>query len=538
LGDHEVLQFNLIERGWMPVRFVDGRKAEVGIGETLCRAHEIAGLDVGFPTQEPPILRMLLAVLYRALEGPADIAAWSVLWRAAELPKAPIDTYLDRWRDRFDLLDAKAPFFQVAELETTSGEGRGRPAGNLISYSATGNNVPLFMPAVDAMAVRLSAPEAARWVLERHAWGTTADKTGAKGNSRVKAGKDTPQVGHLGWIGFTAPLGSNLRETLLLNMIPWNRAGLVATGPDDLPAWERAPLGASRAERPPSGACDLYTWQGRRIRLFAEPGNDGEPIISRALICAGDAVLRDAVQGVEPQTAWRKQTSPDKGTEYAPLHHQAGRQVWRGLEPMLSPEDPNLRAKVLSWLATLEDEDILDATTTVSLLVVGLEYGQQSASVADLIADRLEMPLAVLRASDPETARVAIEAVALASQAARCIGSLAQIPFIGPDGKVPREGPKADSAKAARQVAANELYGVLDAPFRKFLVDLGAVEDPDTRRPSWSQEVRLCTEAAAQRLMSGIPTTQAFLGAEAERWFRINLHKALEQMSPTKKEEP
>jgi hypothetical protein len=38
--------------------------------------------------------------------------------------------------------------------------------------------------------------------------------------------------------------------------------------------------------------------------------------------------------------------------------------------------------------------------------------------------------------------------------------------------------------------------------------------------------------------MSGIPTTQAFLGAEAERWFRINLHKALEQMSPTKKEEP
>jgi CRISPR system Cascade subunit CasA len=538
LGNPEALHFDLVERDWIPVRLLDGRQVEVGIGEVLRRAHEIVGLDVGFPTQEPPILRLLLAVLYRALEGPTNDASWSALWSAEELPKEPIDAYLERWRHRFDLLDSKAPFFQVADLEATSGEGGERPAGNLISYAATGNNVPLFMPVVEAMGIRLSAPEAARWVLERHAWGTTADRGGARGNPLVNAGgKDVPPIGHLGWIGFTAPLGATLRETLLLNLIPWSHSGLILTGPYDLPAWERAPVSASHEKRPPTGVCDLYTWQGRRIRLFAEQGADGEPAITGVLICAGDAVLRDAVQGVEPQTAWRRQTSPGKSIEYTPLHHQPARQVWRGLAPMLSLDEPKLRAGVLSWLGTLEDEGTLDVSTTVSLLIVGLKYGQQSALVEDLITDRLETPVALLRANDPSAAQVAIDGVALAAEAARQLGKITNIAFMGPDAKVPREGPKAESAKAAQLIVAEDLYGTLDAPFRKLLMDLGGAHDPDTLRPSWATEVRLHTEAAAQRLMSAIPTQQVFVGAQAERWFRAGLHKALQQMSPNEEEQ-
>jgi hypothetical protein len=52
-------------------------------------------------TQEPPILRLLLAVLYRALEVPMNDADWSALWRVEELPKKRIDAYLERWRSRF-----------------------------------------------------------------------------------------------------------------------------------------------------------------------------------------------------------------------------------------------------------------------------------------------------------------------------------------------------------------------------------------------------------------------------------------------------
>jgi hypothetical protein len=46
----------------------------------------------------------------------------------------------------------------------------------------------------------------------------------------------------------------------------------------------------------------------------------------------------------------------------------------------------------------------------------------------------------------------------------------------------------------------------------------------------------LNTEAAAQRLMASIPTQQVFDGAQAERWFRAGLHKALQQMSPNEEE--
>jgi CRISPR system Cascade subunit CasA len=204
---------------------------------------------------------------------------------------------------------------------------------------------------------------------------------------------------------------------------------------------------------------------------------------------------------------------------------------------MLSLDDPEHRAGVLSWLGSLEDEGILAGSTTVSLLVVGLEYGQQSASVADLVTDRLEAPVALLRANDPAAAQVAIDGVALAAEAARQLGTVAQIAFMGPDGKVPREGPKADSAKAARRIAAEDLYGALDARFRKLLVDLGRADDPDTLRPAWADEVRALTEGAALRLMAGVPSRQALVGALAERWFRSGLYKALQQMSPSEEEQ-
>ena len=95
---------------------------------------------------------------------------------------------------------------------------------------------------------------------------------------------------------------------------------------------------------------------------------------------------------------------------------------------MLSLDEPKLRAGVLSWLGTLEDEGTLDVSTTVSLLVVGLKYGQQSALVEDLITDRLETPVALLRANDPSAAQVAIDGVALAAEAARQLGKITTSP--------------------------------------------------------------------------------------------------------------
>lgn len=525
--------FDLANEAWLRVRFVAGEAAEVSLREALLRAHEIAGFDLEFPTQEPALLRLLLACCYRAFEGPADDADWRELWDAPCFPVAAIGAYFERWTSRFDLFSEATPFFQSPGLEP-AGAGGIKPANKLVAHAPSGNNVPLFTPITDATDLALSPAEAARWLVERHAWGTASDKTGAKGNPKVKAGKDTPQIGHLAWIGFVAPIGRTLRETLLVNLVPWGRHNLVGGGPDDLPAWERAPSGATRSTRPPDGVCDLFTWQGRRIRLYPERRGN-EVVISRVLICAGDEIDRDAVRAVDPHTGWRSRQAKDGTVAYAPLRARPGQQVWRGLSALLALEDGESRAGVLSFAAGLEARGV----STVSLLVTSAEFGQMSTTLTDLVSDRLDTPVAVLRGEDLEAATMAGDAVGLAATSARALGRVADAPYLTYDAAADRhtvpEG-KYEQARSAREALAEELYGVLDGPYRHFLLELGEAADIDRAREEWAQTVTTAARDLAGRQMAQLSSAQAFAGAVAEAAFRRALARARNDFSPLDEE--
>lgn len=525
--------FDLVSEPWLPVRLLDGKMCEVGLREVLVRAHEIAGLDLEFPTQEPALLRLLLACCYRSLKGPKDDASWCVLWEAPCLPETAIDAYFDRWAERFDLFSEVAPFFQAPGLEP-AGKAGVKTVNNLVAHAPSGNNVPVFTPVTDDTGLLLSPSEAARWLVERHAWGTASDKTGAKGNPKVKAGKDTPQIGHLAWIGFVAPIGGTLRETLLLNLVPWQRSSLLRGGPDDLPAWERAPLGAARSMRPPDGVCDLFTWQGRRIRLYPER-RDHKVVVSRVLICAGDEVDRDAVRDVDPHVGWRSSRAKDGTITYSPLRARPGQQVWRGLSAVLALEEDAARAGVLSFLAGLETSGI----SIVSLLVTSAELGSMSTTLTDLVSDRLDTPLAVLNAEYPEAATVARDAVTLVNEAARALGYVAEVPYLAYNDettshRVP-EGRKRQ-AEAARRALAEDLYGILDGPYRHFLVGFGADGDPAGKREGWAQRVATAAHDLASRQMGQLSSAQAFAGAMAEAKFRRALARARNDFSPLEDE--
>ena len=523
------LRFDLANEPWLPVRLAGGEADEVSLRSALLRAHEITGLDLEFPTQEPALLRLLLACCYRAFEGPADDAGWRELWDAPQLPAERVDAYFDRWSGRFDLFSELAPFFQSPGLEP-AGKGGVKPASKLVAHAPSGNNVPVFMPVTDATGLVLEPAEAARWLVERHAWGTASDKTGAKGNPRLKAGKDTPQIGHLAWIGFVAPIGRTLRETLLLNLVPWQLSNLVRGGPDDLPAWERDPLGAARRTRPPDGVCDLFTWQSRRIRLYPERRGD-KVVVSKVLVCAGDEVDRDAARTTDPHVGWRSTRAKDGSISYSPLRARPGQQVWRGISSLLALEEQDSRAGVLSFLARLEVRGI----STVSLLVTSAELGQMSTTLKDLVSDRLETPVAVLRATDPEAATVAAEAVVLAAAAARALGRVAEVPYLSYDEEARRhqvpEG-RSKQASSAREALAEELYGALDAPYRRFLVELGEVADRDEARETWARTVTKTAHDLAAREMAQLSPAQAFAGAMAESAFRQALKKARNDFSP------
>ena len=89
--------------------FPDGTRDELGIRDTLLRSSEIATIEDPSPLVVAALHRFLLAVLYRALEGPTDIDQAKALFKEG-LPKEKIIAYLEKWRDRFWLFDDKYPF--------------------------------------------------------------------------------------------------------------------------------------------------------------------------------------------------------------------------------------------------------------------------------------------------------------------------------------------------------------------------------------------------------------------------------------------
>jgi CRISPR system Cascade subunit CasA len=528
------VRFDLVDEPWLPVRMRDGAACEVGLRLALTRAHDIAGLDIEFPTQEPALLRLLLAVCYRALEGPRNEVAWDALWAEEALPEEPLVSYLDRWRDRFDLFHPSTPFFQTPGLEPV-GKAGVKPASRLIAHAPPAHAPPVFTPITDAMSIVLHPAEAARWVVERHAWGTTSDKTGAKGNPKVKAGRDTPQIGHLGWIGFVAPIGRTLRETLLLNLVPWDRAGQVRVTPEDLPAWERSPTGPTREYRPPLGTCDLFSWQGRRIRLYPEV-RDGQIVVAHVLVCAGDDVRQETVRTVDPHTGWHARKEKDGTLTYAPTKARVGQQVWRGLSGLLALEEGKNRAGVLSWLAAIEER----VATQVSLLITAAEYGQMWTTMDDLVSDRLDTAISVLRSDTLEAGTLANDAASYAEKVAKALGSVADRPFLSYDGQHDRyavpEGKK-NQARGARDAIAEEFYGELDAPFRRYLVDLGTASYCLRARREWAELVDKIAYAIARRNIAQLSASDAIYGARAESWFRGSLARARAHFAPIEREE-
>ena len=192
------MTFDLVERPWIMVhRRADGRVEEVSIREAFARAGEFRTLLGEVPTQTFALVRMLLAILHRAVDGPVDPADWHALWRDRDLPMSDIDGYLDEYRDRFDLLSPEQPFYQVAELRPEKSQVFGLT--KLIADVPAG--APYFTTRLKRGVERISFAEAARWVVHCQAFDPSGIKTGDR-DRRVKGGKATRSawVGRATWV--------------------------------------------------------------------------------------------------------------------------------------------------------------------------------------------------------------------------------------------------------------------------------------------------------------------------------------------------
>ncbi|MEV4467877.1 type I-E CRISPR-associated protein Cse1/CasA [Micromonospora echinofusca] len=415
--------FSLVDEPWIEVTD-GGRPARVSLLDALTRAHEIAGLATANPLEMVAVLRQVLLPVYLDACGrPADRRQWLARWTTGELPAPEIKRYLDEHRHRFDLFGAQ-PFAQVAGLRTAKDETR--PVSLLVAAAATGNNVPLFSTRTEADPVALSAAQAARSLLATQCWDTAAIKSGAVGDPQVAGGKTTGNpTGPLGSLGVTVPIGRNLAETLLLNT-PFG--GQPAS--DDVPQWRRAPATAGWESRPAKGLLDLLTWQSRRVRLV--PEFDGNQLVVRRVVLAAGDRLQPVPLDIEPHTAWRRVDKPKaKQQPQTPVRHVAGRQAWRGLEPMLATvakADPKFTSsRLINQLHSLRppagspQPDGLPSDTPVQVMTVGVVYGNQSAVVEDVLSDLVPLPLAALEPS--EDVHVFLENVLVQAEGLRQAGN-------------------------------------------------------------------------------------------------------------------
>lgn len=475
-----MISFNLLDEPWIQVRLLDGEILEVSIIDAFRRAREVKEIVGEVPTQTFAMTRLLLAILYRALEDEIDSQTdWRKLWQDG-IPLNQIEDYLEEYRARFDLLDAKAPFFQVADLHTAKNEFKTPDA--LVSDIPSNNR--LFSMRAGVSLERLSFAEAARWLLNVQAFDFSGIKSGAVGDPRLKGGKGYPiGVGWSGLLGGVLVEGSDLAETLLLNLVP-----TITSEADwslDSAPWERPEHGPTEEKegRGPTGPADLYTWQSRRVRLFFT-----DDAVVGCLISNGDKLTPQNMHDWESMTAWRRSDPQAKKlglpTVYMPKEHDPARAFWRGIAALLPKKGVSrsgssaaayLPPRVLEWLADIQELRWLPQDKAVSIRAIGVQYGTQSSSVAEIVDDRLDVSLALLSSNNRDLANRAEQAVVDADEAVFALKNLAGNLALAVGGTA--DGPRARIEETA--------YAALDRPYRTWLRELGPDSDPMASYEQW-----------------------------------------------------
>ena len=519
--------FNLLDEPWIRVTRLDGAPDEVSLLSLFREATDIAGIHGEIASQDTAVLRLLLAICHRAMDGPEDLDVWEEYWRdPGSLGRDAVD-HLERHRERFDLRDPDRPFFQVAGIRAASGKLWGLKS----LIADVPNNNPLFTTRIAEGLESIGWAEAARWLVHVHAFDPAGIRSGAVGDPLAKKGRSFPiGTGWAGQIGTVTVMGENLERTLLLNTVVCGELdGLNGVDPaSDLAPWEREPDGPARTPaREPLGPVDCYTWQTRRVLLHGD--DDG---VTGLFLGNGDRATPQNRFLVEPMTAWRysePQSRKLKAPVYMPCKLSKDRAFWRGLSTLVAQLSPPITVKgagevtpyrspgVVSFYQDLMYHEIVPASGLIPLHAVGIEYGSSESTVAELVDDVLSLPAGLLGQKNERLLAVVRDAMGKTRQVADALWGLAR------DLDRARGG-SPDTGKDAGRRAAAAFYQVIDEHFPRWLASLDQ-EDPDRAHVRWRGLLRSEALEQQKELASAVPDT-AFAG-RGEGKGRADVSRAL-----------
>lgn len=284
---------NVVSDGWIPTISNTGEQHVLSLKQVLLSAHRIRGIAGATPLETVAILRLLLAVLYRAVQPNTERTAVRMLKRG-QFPARAISRYLAKWEHRFNLFDPDFPFFQWAHPPDNL---KPRNVNRLFLYFGSGIRGTLHSHIHDKSVIQLTPSQAVRALLLAQVFSIAGGNSGRPGRNY----RHTPALRRTNFIIH----GRSLFETLWLMLFP------VESMPDlepffecatssaaDCPVWER-----DHPENPlrtaPEGVMDSLTYPARLIRLV--PNGDGavtQTIFSQGLLSNNNVPLFDPMAAV------------------------------------------------------------------------------------------------------------------------------------------------------------------------------------------------------------------------------------------------
>lgn len=310
--------FNLITQPWIPVR-TGNELLLVSLEQALLEAREFERIEDPSPLVTAALHRLLLAVLHRALEGPAD-AYEAAEWFEEGFDRGKIQTYLSKYRDRFDLFHPERPFYQVPDFSLE----RSRRSWTVLAPELNSdNNKVLFDHTVTSRPRPLLPAEAARLLVANQTFALSAGKS-------VLCHTATAPVATA---ALALVLGDNLHQTLCLNLVAYPKR----EHEHDFATWEQEPLKVAdladceRARASAKGIVHRYTWLARAVRLHPEE-EDGQTIVRWIAYASGVRYEESQVRR-DPMVAFRP--DPKDPTRERPLGFSEGRALWRDFAALL-----------------------------------------------------------------------------------------------------------------------------------------------------------------------------------------------------------
>lgn len=471
-------RFNLIEEKWIPVRFPDGGREKLGIGETLLRAGEIAAIEDSSPLVVAALHRFLLAVLYRALKGPTDIEQAKILFNNG-LPQEGIANYLVDWKDRFWLFDNKYPFGQIPSFEPKTWRAWTALAAE---HNADNAKVLFDHTLVDAPGT-IPLGAAARWILATQTFSVSC------GKSELSHTGTAPSATAV----IVLPLGRNLQETLLFSLVPQNRAVFEA----DQPVWEREPESVGELQtgcsRIPGGLADLYSWRVRSIRLETEASGEV------GYLAFASGVGNDSSEQIDPMLGYR--VDPKLGK--LPLQFR-DRGLWRDFDSLL-PDESQLCPQVIEHASRLTRTD--RSRFPRSVMVLG--QANKKAKIEFWRMERFAIPEAM--AGDHFIRSDIRQLLTDAEDAQRSLWQASRIFARDILSRGGREPAGKDVSSFVDQMFVSSWYwSAMEARFHEILREYNLKSDFEEIRLLWLRFIRRALQGAWERHYSSVASGDAW----------------------------